>query len=132
MDAEDAAPPALTVQLDADSERYAADDPRWSEQVGRLIGDLQREVGPVKVVSEPEPGSKGGPEAIILALGSAGAFSMALEVFRAWLARERTRSLSITVSDGDVRRRFTVRGSDLDRDSFRDLTQLAIRQGLRT
>jgi len=121
----------VEVALTVESVRYDADDARWGEQVGQLVGELTREVGAVRVVSEPQPGSKGGPEAIILALGSAGAFTAAIEVFRAWLARERSRRLTVTFQDGPTRRRLTVTGADLDRDSFRELTAIAVRRGFR-
>ena len=130
MDADDATPSVLTVRLRASSERYDDDDARWREQVTLLVGALRHELGTVEVVSEPEPGSKGGAEAIILALGSAGAFSVALEVFRAWLGRERTRSLSITLDRAGVQQQFTVRATHVDRDGFRELTEFAIRRGL--
>jgi len=130
MDVHDEAPSALTVQLTAKSERYDVEDARWAEQVTQLVGALRREVGGVEVVWEPAPGTKGGTEAIILALGSAGAFSVALEVFRSWLGRERTRSLNVVVDEAGVRRQFTVRATQLDREGFRELTALAIRRGL--
>jgi hypothetical protein len=131
MDAEHSAGKPLEVALTVESVRYDPDDARWGQQVGQLVGELTREVGTVRVVSEPQPGSKGGPEAIILALGSAGAFTAAIQVFRAWLARERSRQLTVTFQDGTIRRRLTVTGSDLDRDSFRELTEIAMREGFR-
>jgi hypothetical protein len=131
MDAERAAARPLEVALTVESVRYDADDARWSEQVGHLVRQLAQEVGKVRVVSEPLPGNKGGPEAIILALGSAGAFTAAIEVFRAWLARERSRSLTVTFRDGAESRRLTVTGSDVDRDSFRALADVAVRLGFR-
>jgi hypothetical protein len=130
MDAEQVATGPLEVTLSAESVRYDPGDVRWAEQVGQLVRQLRREVGTVRLVSEPLPGSKGGAEAIILALGSAGAFTAALEVFRAWLAREASRSLTVTFQKGAITRRLTVRGSELDRDSFRELTALAVRRGL--
>lgn len=131
MDAEQTAAGPIELALSVESVRYGADDARWREQVGLLVGQLVREAGAVRVVVEPQPHSKGGPEAIILALGSAGAFTATIEVFRAWLARERSRSLTVTFQEGAVSRRLTVRGSDVDRDSFRELTQLAVRRGFR-
>lgn len=131
MDADSRAPGALRIELSAESDRYERDDPRWNEQVHQLVRELKREVGTVEVVSQPVPGQKGGAEAIILALGTAGVFSSAVEALRQWLGRERTRSLTITMDDGTgSTRRFTVRGSELDRNSFRDLADAAIRQGL--
>lgn len=129
---EEVASAALEVELAAESDRYRAEDRRWREQVALLHRSLRQEGAAIRVVSSPKAGTKGDVVvAVILALGSSGVFTAAVEVFKAWLARDRTRSLSILVKDGDSRRQLVIRSSDLDREGFRELTSLAIRHGLR-
>lgn len=130
MHVEDVVPSALEVELIAKSGRFDEQDDRWAAQVSQLIRELRQEGASVRIDQTPIPGSKGGVEAVILTLGSAGAFTAAVEVFKAWLARDRTRSLSIIVQDGVARRRLVIRGTDLDREGFRELSSLAIRHGL--
>lgn len=125
-------PAALEVELIAKSDRFDVEDSRWLEQVAQLHRSLRQEGAAIGVVSTPMAGTKGDVVvAVILALGSSGALTAAVEVLKAWLARDRTRSLSILVQDGESRRQLVIRGSDLDRDGFRELTSLAIRHGFR-
>lgn len=122
---------AVEVELIAESDRYDVEDTRWSEQVALLLRDLRLEGAGVRVVSTSAAGSKGGVETVILALGSAQAFTAAVKVFKAWLARDRTRSLSILVQEGNTRRQLVIKGVDLDREGFRELASLGIRHGFR-
>jgi|KBSMisStandDraft_5_1062788.scaffolds.fasta_scaffold396512_2 hypothetical protein len=92
-------------------EQLADNDPRWDRQVQGLISDLKADVGQVTRGDGPsQPGMKGVPAAdIILALGSAGALTAAVEVFKAWLGHGK-RSIKIRTSkDGDV----TVTGENI-------------------
>lgn len=78
------------------SDRFDPYDDRWRQQVGDFDAALAREVGGVRRKLIPVPGTKGGIELIVIALGSAGAFTAAVEFFTVWLRRDRTRSLEIT------------------------------------
>ncbi|MGH3826446.1 MAG: effector-associated constant component EACC1 [Pseudonocardiaceae bacterium] len=71
-------------------------DQRWAEQVALLTDDLREAAGSVSRRRIPEPGAKGAAGEVILALGSAGAVTAAVECFRAWLRRDKTRTLTVT------------------------------------
>ena len=70
-------------------------------QVAALHTDLQRETGSVATRSEPAPGTKGGFVDVVLALGTSGALVAAVEILRAWLGRDKTRSITATWTDED-------------------------------
>jgi Effector Associated Constant Component 1 len=81
--------------------RYDDDDPRWRAQVGDLVGELRREAGPTRVARTPVAGTKGTVDQLILTLGSAGVIDAAVALLRAWLARDKHRSVEITVTGPD-------------------------------
>jgi len=61
------------------------------------------------------PGTKGAVEGVILALGSANAFLAAVQCFRAWLQRGRSRHLEITWTTEDGREeKVVLRGDAID------------------
>ena len=124
MHGEDAAAADLEIEFTAESGRYDADDSRWLEQVAQLYHTLRQEGAAIRTVSAPAAGSKGTLETVIVALGSAQVFTAAVEVFRAWLARDRSRSLSIMVGRGETSRRVEIRSSDLDPEGLRELANL--------
>jgi hypothetical protein len=91
------------------SERYDADDPRWLEQVADLVKELRIETNALRVRHTPVHGTKGTIDELILTLGSAGAFTTMLDLVRAWLARDKTRSVELIFQDeGGDDRYFTV------------------------
>src|SRR5262249_31093413 len=83
------------LSLEALSTRYDESDQRWILQVVDRVEQRRDDVGAVQRRREASPGQKGATETLILALGSAGAFQAAVTVFRAWLARDRSRSLRL-------------------------------------
>lgn len=72
-------------------------------------------------------GAKGGPETIILALGTSGAFTFALNVIREWLRRDRSRSLHVAWTSDGVRRQLTLQAEATDSDTFKELSKLALK-----
>jgi hypothetical protein len=70
----------------------------------------------VAKTTTPQPGTKGGTETIILALGSSGALLAAVEVFKAWLGRDRERVLrwSIRRAKGATAVEVTSKGMSQD------------------
>ena len=120
--------PAL-LTIEALSERYDESDERWLDQVVDLVERLREDVGGLERRREPASGQKGGVDALILALGSAGAFEAAVAVFRAWLARDRTRRLRLVVTDGE-RHRHTVEitGDTIDSRTFHDVAEVMARR----
>ena len=95
----------IEIGLAAANARFDDDDPRWRGQVADLMHELRRGAGSVRARREPVPGTKGAVDQVILALGSAGAFTAAVQIVRAWLARDKHRTVRMTVTgpDGRVR-----------------------------
>jgi hypothetical protein len=85
------------LQFEATHEQLGANDERWEKQVQGLLADLKAQsVQAKRAAGESEPGKKGiDASQIIIALGSAGAITAAVEVFKAWLGRDKKRSIRI-------------------------------------
>jgi len=109
------------------NDSMAADDYRWQEQVAGFYADLRAARVPMRQESTPVPGAKGEAEAVILALGSAGAFTAALSAFRAFLSRSRERSLDLWIRSGKASTRVTLKG-DMDDATMERLAREALRQ----
>ncbi|MDQ6949938.1 MAG: hypothetical protein M3256_27740 [Actinomycetota bacterium] len=108
--------------LEPSTTRFDPWDDGWSEQVGLLLQDLQREVGGVTRRHERVEGAKGGAEVIIMALGSAGAFTAMLEMLRSWLGRDRTRKLNITYTLDDRTETVSIAGDAIDKAGMTKIT----------
>jgi Effector Associated Constant Component 1 len=119
--------PGFEVEIEPASDRYDPHDERWLDQVAQLRSDLLRQVGDVRIEPVPVEGKKGGAEALILALGTAGAFTAAVEFFKAWLGRDRDRSIKIKWTDGDERKEIDIRGEALDQATLRRIAEVAAR-----
>lgn len=114
--------PELTIT--ADTGTYDVESAQWRAQVAELHTNLRDEVGTVSLRSEAAPGSKGTIEAVILALGSSGALLVAEHCFRAWLNRDKTRSLTVVWTDDTGKEhKVSVTGERLDQRSFQALTE---------
>lgn len=98
------------------SSAYDASDARWINQVQTLLSSLQVNVGQVRKDVTPVAGQKGGLVEIIVALGSAGAVTAAVEVFKLWLGRDKTRSIDITTKTGDVEKKITITGENISKE----------------
>src|SRR6266699_4347227 len=103
-------PATLEVDLVALNDRFDDDDPRWLDQVADLVHELRRETEALQSRRTPVPGTKGTVDQLILSLGSAGAFTAAIDIVRAWLARDKHRSVEMAVTDADGHK-HTVRVS---------------------
>ncbi|MCB5905890.1 effector-associated constant component EACC1 [Streptomyces pinistramenti] len=113
----------LEVTMQPGSSRFDPEDQPWHDQVTALHTTLREEVGAVVRRGVPEPGQKGAVEATLLALGSSGALTAAVACFRAWLARDKTRTLTVTWTDGTgAEQRLHVTGDNIDQASFQALT----------
>ncbi len=104
------------------SDRFDADDERWQEQVSLLFQELQRDVGGLCRRREAVDGTKGGVETVVLALGSAGAFTAGLEMLRAWLARDRSRRLDISYTIDGRSEVIAIAGDGIDKDAMAKLS----------
>ena len=114
----------VEVAISTETARYAPESPQWRREVADLHAELQRETGTVTTRSTNRPGTKGGIAEIILALGTSGALVSAVQVFRAWLGRDKTRTITATWTDehGDERR-FTLTGENIDQQSLTALSE---------
>ncbi|MFP5319336.1 MAG: effector-associated constant component EACC1 [Acidimicrobiia bacterium] len=129
----DDTPPAGTFELvlEPQSGRYDPDDERWREQVGQFVDALRREVGGVRRERTAVEGTKGSVETLIVALGSAGAFTAAVEFFRSWIGRDKSRSLDICWTAEEGQCRVSIRGDAVDQTTLQVVAEAAARQ-LRT
>jgi hypothetical protein len=115
----------LELVVEPRSERFDEADSRWSDQVGALYRELRQELGDVRREREPVAGAKGATTDIILALGSSGAITAAVTMFKAWLARDKTRALELEWTEGGQSRKLSIRGTDVGEDTFDELVRAA-------
>jgi hypothetical protein len=109
----------IDVVVTAESGRYHASDERWLDQVRVLHADLRTEVPGFRIESAVVPGTKGAVDSVILALGSAGAFSSAVTCFKAWLARDKSRRIVVTWTQDGQEERIELEGDAVDAASMR-------------
>ncbi|MCQ6551966.1 hypothetical protein NPS70_01930 [Streptomyces sp. C10-9-1] len=116
----------IELVVSADTTKFASDDQRWLDQVALLRSTLHDQTGAVSRRGVPAPGAKGALEATILAVGSSGALAAVVACFRAWLARDKTRTLTVTWTDDQgMTRTMTLSGKNLDQASFQALAEAA-------
>ena len=82
----------------ADSDWFD-EDPRWRVQRLELFAAL-RDAPDTSVRPATEFG-KGAAETVIVALGSAGAFTTVIEIFKAWIGTRANRTITIKKTNGD-------------------------------
>lgn len=104
----------VELHLEPSSDRFDALDDRWLDQVAGLVTELDEQVGGVERATTTVEGTKGIElAAIILALGSAGVFTAAIEVVKSWLQRDDTRSMRVVWSDSGELKEVELKGSDV-------------------
>jgi hypothetical protein len=106
----------MDFELEPSSERFDPLDERWLAQMAQLTADLRREVGTVNRVSKPQPGVKGDLGSIVMALGSAGAFTAAVEVIKAFVARDQGRAVRLSWHQDGRLESLEVSGTGVDDD----------------
>ena len=111
------------VTFDAAHRSLDDGDERWRQQVQSLIKEL-KDIGRVSRVEAPAQQGKKGVELaqIILALGSAGALTAAVQIFKAWLDRDQNRSLRIRAGA----KTLVVEGEKISEATLREALQAAI------
>lgn len=119
---------ALELVIEARTDRYDHTDDRWRDQVSQLHTSLRGEVGGLRRERSAVPGTKGTVETVILALGSAGAFTAAIECFRAWLGRDRTRSLEISWWGDGRQERVVIQGEAIDTAALQTVAEAVSRR----
>jgi hypothetical protein len=119
----------VRLSIEALSDRYDESDERWHDQVVDLVEQLRESVGTVQRRQEASPGQKGAVDTMIIALGSAGAFQATVAVFRAWLARDRSRRLRLVVTDAHQRQRTVeLQGDSVDNQTLREVAEVVARR----
>lgn len=88
----------IVVRVDPISSVYDANHIGWRKQASTLSTSLSAaNIGAVRKVGGSADGSKGTLDEVIIALGSAGAITAAVEIFRSWLSRDRSREIKLTI-----------------------------------
>jgi hypothetical protein len=90
--------PATEIVLRVADGDWFDEDPRWLAQRMALFTELGN--APDTSVRPLDRGGRGAAEEIIVALGSAGAFSSMITIFRAWLGGRPRRSITMTAKNG--------------------------------
>ena len=114
----------LELTLRTGSERFDTDDDAWLAQEADLLNELRGEVGGVRRDMTAVPGEKGLVEAVILALGSAGAFKAAAQVLMGWLSRDRTRRIELAWTVDGREEKFVLTGDNIDASALDRLADL--------
>ncbi|MFE6157074.1 hypothetical protein [Streptomyces sp. NPDC057889] len=104
--------------------RFDPEGEQWRDQIAALHAALREEAGTVLLRDAPEPGRKGDAGTMMLALGTSGALTATVACFRAWLARDKTRTLTIVWTDeAGAERTVQVSGDNIDQASFQALAE---------
>lgn len=118
----------LRVSVTASSERFDADDDRWLSQVRLLQDDLAREAR--LVTGQPtraRPGTKGGWLPDVAVLLTPAAVAGVVAVVKAWLVRDRDRTVRLAWEVDGRKGEFTAVASTADNATL----QAALEHGLR-
>ncbi len=113
----------LEIAIEATSENYDPSDDRWIQQINQLYSDLQGEVGSIRKDIIPQKDRKGGIESLIIALGSAGVITAAVDIFRAWLGRDRSRQLKLKAKVGEEVKELVVSGKGISASTIEKFMQ---------
>jgi Effector Associated Constant Component 1 len=115
---------SFELALEPRSGDYQPDDDRWRDQVVGLVTELHRQVD-VERRSAPVEGTKGTLDELVVALGTAGAFTAIVECLRAWLGRDRSRRVDVRWNENGKQRYVTLTGDAIDVDSVREIAKAA-------
>ena len=114
------------IVLEPKSATFDPSDRRWIDQVNDLVTDCQKKVGKVTKKYIPQEGKKSGLEPLLLALGTSGAITAAVDVFKAWLARDKTRSIKIKIQKGDAVQEVEVTSTGMDAKTVKEYLEKAM------
>jgi hypothetical protein len=114
----------LELVIEPHNDEYGRDDDRWRAQVATLHQELQARVDTVSR-GRLVPGTKGTIDQLIVALGSAGAFTATVECFRAWLGRDKNRRIDVRWDEDGVERYVTFQGDAVDSETVREIARAA-------
>jgi hypothetical protein len=114
----------LELVVEPRSDDYDDADDRWRAQVGTFYQDLSARVDTFRR-GRSVPGTKGTVDEVILALGSSGALTAAVECFRAWLQRDKSRSIDVRWDEQGVERHVTFSGDNVDAATVKEIARAA-------
>jgi membrane-associated two-gene conflict system component 1 (EACC1) len=112
------------VVIEPHTDEYSRDDNRWRAQVATLRRELQARVDTVDR-GRLVPGTKGAIDELMVALGSAGAFTAMVECIRAWLERDKSRRIEVRWDENGVERFVTFQGDAVDSETVREIARAA-------
>jgi Effector Associated Constant Component 1 len=117
---EEAPPLMITLELTIrpGSGRFGDGHDSWLAQESDLFVELSRDVGPLRRDSAGNGGTKGIGEVIVLALTSTQALNAATTCFRVWLARDRTRRITVSWTVAGRTETVVLDGSGVDEKSI--------------
>jgi hypothetical protein len=118
---------SFQIVVEPHNDSYDPDDDRWRDQVATLYQELRAEVD-VTLAGEPAPAAKGVAEHLAIALSSASALHSAVLCFRAWLGRDRDRSLQVKWDENGVARSVTLTGATVDAGTVQEIARAAADQ----
>lgn len=113
------------VVVEPHNDTYDPDDDRWRAQVAAFATELDGVVDTERR-AQPVAGTKGAVTEVIIALGSAGAFTATVECLRAWLGRDRGRRVDLRWDEDGVERSMTLTGEAIDSQTLREIAKAAI------
>jgi hypothetical protein len=118
---------SFEMTLEPRSNDYRAEDDRWRDQVAGLVSELRRQVDVDRRGTQTE-GAKGTLDELVVALGSAGAFTAMVECVRAWLGRDRSRRIDVRWQENGEEHYVTLSGDAIDVASVRAIAQAVARR----
>ena len=118
---------SLEIVVEPRNDQYDPDDEGWRDQVTALYAELNDSVDTVQR-SRPVAGAKGMVDQLIIAMGSAGVFTAAVECLRAWLARDKNRRIELRWTQDGHERSVTLAGEAVDTQTMRELARAAAAQ----
>lgn len=106
----------LVLRVRPDTEEWGTeDDDRWRSDLAELQHLLKRDLPDETVVPEPGDGTRGASEVsnVIVALGSAGVMTAAIDIFKSWVgARPGRRKIRVSLEEAGVEQRTVLIEAD--------------------
>jgi hypothetical protein len=116
----------VIVVVESGSARFDESGDSWLDQVAKLHEDLSKSLRAVPTPrGPPDERSKGVVQAIVVSVASAGSMTALVEMAKAWLGRDRTRSLRFSTTAVDGREiSIEVSGADVPNADFEALLRV--------
>ncbi|GAA4612515.1 hypothetical protein GCM10023195_53710 [Actinoallomurus liliacearum] len=108
----------MDFAITAHSERFDEQDRVWLKHEAELFAALRERGIPLWSGNAFGSGDKGLPETIVMALTSAATLKSAVECWKLWLERDRTRRMEITRTHDGVDESLTISGRDIEEGRF--------------